>query len=264
MTSRNISLGWIALLMLTNVANTQTKPPLNRPSYSISCSNIVALSGNVNINCSNLTVEQKKLLGEIPSLLHRILSNQDPKAIMEKLDQILEVASRPAAPSVAQNNSGGINVQQATAGNNSSIINSPVSIGQIPKSIPHADMVRLTAVLQHAPNKCSIRIQTDQWSAEPPFTRDLYNLFKDGGWPMGYPHVENHESLGGPIVAAHATIIESGEPPPQDELVSLNGDDPVATIAQVLTDLGYKPKIALNKDVPKGTVFIDFSGQFTN
>jgi hypothetical protein len=62
---------------------------------NITCSNIVALAGDVNINCSSLSPEQKKMLERIPSLLNKILANQaDPKVVGQKLDEIIETLSR--------------------------------------------------------------------------------------------------------------------------------------------------------------------------
>jgi hypothetical protein len=55
------------------------------------CTNILALAGNVNVNCSALTPKQQKIIEGIPSILHRILKNQlDPTAVTKKLDEIQE------------------------------------------------------------------------------------------------------------------------------------------------------------------------------
>ncbi|MGD0546640.1 MAG: hypothetical protein ABR991_02285 [Terracidiphilus sp.] len=63
------------------------------------CSNIVALSGRVDINCSSLTPEQAKLLARIPGILNRILANQpDPELLMRKLDEILAAQQKLRPP----------------------------------------------------------------------------------------------------------------------------------------------------------------------
>ncbi len=52
-------------------------------------------------------------------------------------------------------NSGGINVQQATTGDSSPIINSPITVGDVPKRISAKDLVTITQYLEDA--KCSHR-----------------------------------------------------------------------------------------------------------
>jgi hypothetical protein len=67
------------------------QPPQNikQDAKNASCSNIVALAGNVNVDCSSLTPAQQKLIESIPALLHKILADQlDPKAVMDKLNEI--------------------------------------------------------------------------------------------------------------------------------------------------------------------------------
>jgi hypothetical protein len=67
----------------------QTKPTIRQHAKNSACSNIVALAGNVNINCSSLTPEQRKLINGIPDVLRKLLANQiDPKAVLVALDQI--------------------------------------------------------------------------------------------------------------------------------------------------------------------------------
>jgi hypothetical protein len=76
----------------------QAQPSVKQEAKDSACSNIVALSGNVSINCSSLTAAQRKLIESIPAVLNKILSNQlDPDAVMEKLDEILK-AVNPNVP----------------------------------------------------------------------------------------------------------------------------------------------------------------------
>jgi hypothetical protein len=49
--------------------------------------------------------------------------------------QPTQVTSTRSPGSVVQNNSGGVNVQQGTTGDNSPIINSPITVGSIPRSL---------------------------------------------------------------------------------------------------------------------------------
>jgi hypothetical protein len=53
-----------SLLMLVSItgflARSETARTVQQKSESITCSNIVAITGNVSINCSNLTPDQKR------------------------------------------------------------------------------------------------------------------------------------------------------------------------------------------------------------
>jgi len=104
-TIRSLSLGFL----LIGIAKGQNTPTNQRASYS-NCANIVALAGDVKINCSSLTPEQKKMLGRIPNLLNQLLVKQlDPDVVMPKLEEILEAArsgKNPYKPVVTYEPSG--------------------------------------------------------------------------------------------------------------------------------------------------------------
>jgi len=72
-------------------------------SHESVCSNIVALTGDVKLNCSNLTPAQKKAIEQIPAVLKMALTNQEYLAAIEaKLDEV----SKPGPAVVVQ--SGGV------------------------------------------------------------------------------------------------------------------------------------------------------------
>jgi hypothetical protein len=74
------------------LAHAQNGPTVQQKSEKSTCSNIVALTGNVNLNCSSLTPEQKKILERIQVLLKKILANQsDSKALLDKIDKMEEM-----------------------------------------------------------------------------------------------------------------------------------------------------------------------------
>jgi hypothetical protein len=88
------------ILVLVGIAVTlaggQTTPTVKQKSEASTCSDIVALTGNVNVNCSSLTPEQKKELEKIPGMLNKILANQLPvDEVMKKLDEIQKALARP-------------------------------------------------------------------------------------------------------------------------------------------------------------------------
>jgi hypothetical protein len=77
-----------ALVLLCRFAWCQA-PTIKQEAKDSSCTNIVALTGNVNINCSSLTPAQRKIIDSIPALLNKIFVNQlDPEAVMTKLDEM--------------------------------------------------------------------------------------------------------------------------------------------------------------------------------
>ena len=64
-------------------------PSVKQDAKNSSCSNIVALAGNVKVDCSSLTPTQKKTIESIPLLLQKILSEQvDPDALMTAVTHI--------------------------------------------------------------------------------------------------------------------------------------------------------------------------------
>jgi len=66
-------------------------PPVTQKAENSPCSNIVALTGDVKINCSSLTPAQQKLIDGIPTLLRNIIAHQnDVDAVMAKLDDCLK------------------------------------------------------------------------------------------------------------------------------------------------------------------------------
>ena len=95
----------LALFLITAASTFgQGVPSVQQHADRSRCSNIVALAGNVNLNCSSLTPAQKKTLDSIPALLNKILANQmDSDAIMQKLDEILKTQAAPATTNSCPN-----------------------------------------------------------------------------------------------------------------------------------------------------------------
>jgi hypothetical protein len=92
MLQNNLLLKSLSALVLVSCvlhAFGQSGPNIKQDANNASCSNIVALSGNVEINCSSLTRAQQKQIESIPSILHKILINQlDSESVMLALDEI--------------------------------------------------------------------------------------------------------------------------------------------------------------------------------
>jgi hypothetical protein len=102
MTKRRLHLSTrlsILLSIATTLAHGQGTLTAQQKADFATCSNIVALAGDININCSSLTPEQEKLLKKIPVLLNKIIVNQgDQKLIADKLDQMIDTLSHLSQP----------------------------------------------------------------------------------------------------------------------------------------------------------------------
>lgn len=86
--------------------------------------------------------------------------------------------------SMVQSNSGGVNVQQGTAGDNSPIIDSPITVGEIPKRIAPRDLTTVTQYLENATAKMRIQVSSAQNSNSLAFAQDIYKAFKDAHWTV--------------------------------------------------------------------------------
>jgi len=76
----------------------QPQTEVHQDADRSSCSNIVALTGNVNVNCSTLTPAQLRAIQKIPDLVKEILENKtEAQAILAKLDEILQHLNPNAA-----------------------------------------------------------------------------------------------------------------------------------------------------------------------
>jgi len=81
---------------MTALALGQGTPNVKQESTQSTCTNIVALTGNVDIKCSNLSPAQAKALADIPGILKMLISNQKfLDSVMEKFDQISKAQCPP-------------------------------------------------------------------------------------------------------------------------------------------------------------------------
>jgi hypothetical protein len=79
----------LATLAVVISCFSQKTPTITQKTRYSTCSNIIALAGNVSVKCSSLTPTQKKLIGSIPALLNKIISSQlDPNLLMKKIDEL--------------------------------------------------------------------------------------------------------------------------------------------------------------------------------
>src|SRR5205814_4930858 len=119
------------------------------------------------------------------------------------------------------------NVQQGTTGANSPIINSPITIGDIPKSVSPQDMATLTSYFLSARNKSKVKIRADQISGAAPFPDDFYRALKSAGWTMLEAGVNNYVGISAPGQRFQGAIVTiKGEPRKPGEEISFEPSDP--------------------------------------
>jgi hypothetical protein len=255
--NHTLNLELALLLGVAAIANGQTTPTVTQTAAQSSCVNIVALSG-AKVDCSTLTPAQKKALENIPSILKMALENQEYlDEIMKKLDEI------PRGGLVQQNNSGGFNIQQGTTGENSPIINSPITVGNIPKAISPTDKTSLTQYFLQAKSKAKVQIAADQYTGEAPFPDDFYDALKGGGWEMVDAGVRRDVvmfSAGRQFQGAIITV--NGDPIPEGQTIQANESDPLLYIGNALKAFKIPVSLIRDKKQPEGIISVQFVGGF--
>jgi hypothetical protein len=165
--------------------------------------------------------------------------------------------------SISQSNSGGINVQQGTTGNDSPIINSPITVGNVPKSISPQDMSALTSYFSNAKNKAKVNVAADQISGAAPFPGDFYDALKAGGWIMLEQGVNQYIGFAAPGKRFQGAIVTvRGEPLGPNETVSFEGSDPITYIGAALEAFKIPRSLKRDKSQEEGVITVDFQGGF--
>ena len=191
-----------------------------------------------------------------------------PKAPTRRESRIPAQAPPPTQPvagpdSLVQSNSGGVNVQQGTTGINSPIINSPITIGDIPKTISPVDMTNVVRYFQQAKSTVKIAILADQYSGAAPFPDDLYDALKTAGWMMQDTGVNRLMILSGPGKPFQGAVIaEKGEPLKPGETVFVPGSDPIAFLGAVLDAYKIPRSLQRTPGQPDGLITVTFRGGF--
>src|SRR5271170_6313604 len=79
------------LVALTDMYG-QTSTAIKQQAKKSNCSNIVALAGDVKVDCSHLTTAQQRAIANIPAILKLSLTNEEfLKSIIVKLDEALKI-----------------------------------------------------------------------------------------------------------------------------------------------------------------------------
>jgi hypothetical protein len=81
----------ITMLVVGTSAFSQASTTVKQAAEQSICSNVVTLTGNTNVNCSNLTAAQKRAIEEIPKIMKMALDSQ--KFLQSIQDEIQKVKS---------------------------------------------------------------------------------------------------------------------------------------------------------------------------
>jgi hypothetical protein len=251
------------ILAASSVAVSQSTPP-SQQALNSSCANIVAMAG-AKVDCSNLTEVQRKAIANLPAIMKMALEDQNYfKEILDKLNILLSTLT-PTTGSITQANSGGFNVLQGTTGNNSPIVNSPITVGALPKTIAPNDMSTVVAFLTTAGAKSALRISADQTSSAQPFPDDFYQAFKDSGWTMkdaGTNHIMGFSPPGKLFKGAVVTV--KGTPLGPGETIHTGVDDPLFYVGKVLKTFNVGVDLIRSPTAEDGLISVHFEGGFDN
>ncbi len=206
--------------------------------------------------CGNDPAQQRKIV----QLLNLLITHTNAMDAQLRLDQMLQIA---AQPSQVQSNSGGVNVFQGTSGASSPIINSPITVGEFPKSIPQGKQDELRRLLGSAPLKAAIAVFADQYSGGAPMPQDFYDVLKASGWPVLNAGVGNYMqfTLPGGLKSTVEVAVGGKAPdgPITDQVSSL---DPTRYICAALQALDLTCSVRYISDQPPGLIKIQFEGGY--
>jgi hypothetical protein len=208
----------------------------------------------VTIQCEVAPARGKQMV----AILNRILANQlDPADVMAKLDEIL-AATRASQD---QADSGRVNVRQGTTGNNSPIINSPITVGNTSLAFTQEQRTEIIDKLSHAAHKTTIAVVATQFSAGSKFPFDLYNIFKESGWSMYTDGVISVMALNLPSSTPMPSVIVKVHGDPSDKSVPKDIADSLGYVAFVFDKVNLPKLISHELTVPEGEIVISFEGK---
>ena len=185
------------------------------------------------------------------------------------------IGAWPKAPQrqtgIQQSNSGGLNILQGTTGENSPIINSPVTVGNVPRHISPDDMRTLqdylsTAKLRLAPG-IELRISADQYTRPSPLVDEFYTIFNNAHWPMKDVGVGEIMAFSSPTVKKFqgAVVTIKGEPIEHDgDEITVIEPDPLYYIGTVLKTLKVPITLKRDRDAEAGLIVVQFEGGLPN
>ncbi len=178
----------------------------------------------------------------------------------------LPKAAQPQA-GIQQSNSGGLSILQGTTGANSPIVNSPITVGNVPKHISPEDFKTLEDYLSKAELRLTpgigLQITADQYTRSSPFVDDFYTLFHDSHWPMKDAGVGEVMGFSSPTVKKFkgAVVTIKGEPFEHDgEQTTVHEPEPLYYIGTVLKALKVPTTLKHDQNMETGLIVLQFEG----
>jgi hypothetical protein len=163
--------------------------------------------------------------------------------------------------SLTQNNSGGINVQQGTTGNDSPIINSPITVGEVPLKIDPSDAKNLVAFFSQSPTKPLVSIGSDQYTNPSDFPSDFYHVLHDAGWVMKDAGVQQSMGFAAPGAIFRGVVVTiHGEPFKQGDIPPVSPYDPLWYLDKAFVQLKIAHMLKREPSVPEGSIYLTFEG----
>jgi hypothetical protein len=244
---------------------TQTKPPIpsvEQKSERSTCVNIVALTGNVNLNCSSLTPAQSKSILEIQTMIRKMVANQvDPSVIDQMNLKLDEILNRPTGQgSLIQSNSGGVNIQQGSTGAGSPIVNSPISVGLYPPRHVSSDWIAQgIPYLSVYPAKALVLYPSTDGDAFT-YAKEIADLLRTAGWTVDGPNGAMIVSNGGPEYGISITY--KGEKTAPGQQVKLVTDSSSGRLLNFLLALQNKSDVYADPEpgVDEGHMTVTVNG----
>ncbi len=187
----------IITIALAVIASAQTKGTTEQQAKDCA-QNFIGNNNTGTVTCTGVDKKLADLIGQLVAA-----SKRDGKTLKDlsiKIEELLKLVQNqaPTSGSLSQANSGGLNVQQGTTGNNSPIINSPITVGDLPKSIQPSDKAAIRDFFRSAKKMAKVQISADQISGVAPLPDEFYDVLKEGGWTMVEAGVNHYMGFAAP------------------------------------------------------------------
>jgi hypothetical protein len=235
----------------------------------------LALLFGLAISATSLYFNYRPRIVQVDKIVEKPVERIVEKPIQQECQKVganekAPVEREPHTPpksgvAIQQSNSGGLNVQQATTGENSPIVNSPITIGDVPKHISPGDMANLTNYLHAVKDKFAnvrVGVAADQYTQSSPFVDDFFKILSDAQLPMAAPGVQ--EIM---VFNAHSSqkfkgvrIGVKGEPLKPGEGANVAPPDPLYYLTAIIDALRLPRQLDRDRNAEAGVITLKFLG----
>jgi hypothetical protein len=182
------SLYSISLALTVTVASQACGQTVTLRSDRSICSNVVALTGDVKINCANLTQAQKKAIEEIPAILKTALTNEQYlQAIKTKLDEVANKQGVNASNGIATKGDSNVTGNVVTGNQNILGNNNQLNIGKYQsRKLATDNLAEIEKYLAETPTKAVVQyVQGDGEPAE--YAQQIVDMLRAAKWDVEGP-----------------------------------------------------------------------------